>query len=388
MKVVHVVPSISDEASGLACIVPSLCSALSEQGVDVGLDVLSPGPRTPPAGVDLHVHPVSYALRRLGWSSEMSACLRKQARAEADVIHVHSLWRMPTVYPAQAVKGTGCKLVFSPHGTLSPWALRYSSLQKRLMWAACQSRTATQAHLLHASSNHELKDLRRLRLHQPAAVIPNGVAIPELPPLESVPGRAKRLLYLGRIHPIKGITNLLHAWHAVEAEFADWELVVAGADGGDGYIRTMRQEAEALGVQRVQFPGPVYGSEKAQTYAGANLYVLPTQSENFGMTVAEALAHGVPVIVTTRAPWGDVAEKGCGWWIDFGVEPLATCLRHVLSLSEWELRARGARGRRWMEEAYSWRNTAVMMERAYRWLLHGGAMPECVSLVEDDAARN
>jgi glycosyltransferase involved in cell wall biosynthesis len=256
------------------------------------------------------------------------------------------------------------------------------------MWAVCQSRTATQANLLHATSNGELADLRRFRLRQPVAVIPNGVQVPELPPLEPVAGRAKRLLYLGRIHPIKGIANLLHAWHAVEADFAEWELVVAGTDGGDGYLKTMQQEAQTLGLQRVRFPGPVYGTEKAQMYAGASLYVLPTQSENFGMTLAEALAHGVPVIVTTRAPWGEVAEKGCGWWIEFGVEPLVTSLRHALSLSDGELRQRGALGRRWMEEAYSWRNAAVMMERVYRWLIHGGAMPEFVSLVEDDASRH
>jgi glycosyltransferase involved in cell wall biosynthesis len=135
-----------------------------------------------------------------------------------------------------------------------------------------------------------------------------------------------------------------------------------------------------LKLQRIEFCGPLYGEGKLGAYREAELFVLPTQSENFGMTVAEALAAGTPAIVTRAAPWAGLEEHGAGWWIEIGVDPLVACLEDALSRPRDELAARGVRGREWMRRDFSWERVGAMMDQTYRWLLSGGDAPAWVRL--------
>ena len=137
--------------------------------------------------------------------------------------------------------------------------------------------------------------------------------------------------------------------------------------------------AEAL-AQRVFFPGPVYGPERTATFCQADVFVLPTHSENFGIAVAEALAHGVPAIVSKKSPWSGVESHRCGWWIDLGEQPLAECLRSVLTMPCEYLRECGAGGREWMIRDFSWKRAGQMMRDTYEWLVHGGQAPDWVRL--------
>ena len=154
-------------------------------------------------------------------------------------------------------------------------------------------------------------------------------------------------------------------------------MKIVGPDN-EGYLATMRELATELNLQRTSFSGPAYGSDKQATLAAADLYILPTHSENFGMTIAEALAASLPVIVGRGAPWQGVEEKGCGWWIENSVEEVVGTLREALSLSTQELDERGRRGRRWMEEEFSWTVIAEEMAAAYQWIHTGGTAPACI----------
>ena len=140
----------------------------------------------------------------------------------------------------------------------------------------------------------------------------------------------------------------------------------------------MQELAESLGVERVSFPGPVYGAQKAEAFRRAQAFVLPSHSENFGNVVAEALSHGVPVVVSRGAPWAEVERRRCGWWVEQGEGPLADCLREVLALPVEELRARGGRGRAWMISEFGWNRVGRMMYETYLWLLGGGTSPDWV----------
>lgn len=122
----------------------------------------------------------------------------------------------------------------------------------------------------------------------------------------------------------------------------------------------------------------MFGAEKWQAYGEADLFVLPTYSENFGMSVAEALAAGTPAIVSTGAPWSGLPTREAGWWIDVGLDPLVACLEEALALPDETLAAYGRQGRQWMEEAYSWSSIGQQMSATYRWILQGGARPEWV----------
>ncbi len=374
MKVIQVISRISDEASGPSYSVPRLSDALGQLGAEVHLHVLAPAPKAPPT-YQTHPHPGWRFLNRLGLSPGMRRALRREAGAAA-VIHNHGLWMMPNIYPEWAVRGTACRLVLSPRGMLSAWSLRRSTWKKRLMWYLGQGRFLHAAHCLHATAEIEYQEIRAAGLRAPVAIIPNGIDIPAAP--SCVTEGPRRLLFLSRVNPKKGIDILLHAWQRLEPLFPEWELHIVGTSDPPNYQAQMERLADSLGVHRVRFLGPAFGSDKTRQYQEASLFVLPTHSENFGLAVAEALAHGLPAIVTKGAPWAGLQAHDCGWWIDQGVQSLADCLQSALALSPEKLRDKGRRGRQWMEQEFSWDYVGRRMLDTYRWLIGGGSPPAWV----------
>jgi glycosyltransferase involved in cell wall biosynthesis len=299
----------------------------------------------------------------------------KVVAGDIEIIHNHGLWMMPNVYPGQIAKDTKVPLIVSPRGTLSAWAMASGSKIKRVFWPVLQLPALRTAACFHATALSEYEDIRRLGFAQPVAILPNGIDIP--PMLSRRKAAQRTLLFLGRLHPVKGIDFLLRAWAAVEPRFSGWRLKIVGPDER-GYKQDLQVLARDLRLQRVEFAGAIYGEEKWAECRNADLFVLPTHSENFGMAVAEALAAGTPVVVSKGAPWSGLQEKGAGWWIDIGVDPLVACLEGALSLSEIELASKGARGRDWMERDFSWRRIGEQTAETYAWLLGRRSRPDWV----------
>lgn len=374
MKVVHVVPHIHHEASGPSYAVPRLCEALAARGNEVELACL--GPKKEITGVAVRAYSQWPVLKRLAVSPRHALELHRRA-AEVDVVHNHGLWSMVNLAAGWVVPGRRAKLVFSPHGTLLPMALDHSRRVKRIAWPL-QFRGLKRAALLHATSVAEYREIRALGLEVPVAVIPNGIDVPE--PICEIPVPGSRtLLFLGRIHPIKGIEHLLRAWRTVQGAHSDWRLVIVG-EGRPAYEQEMKALSRQLRLKRVEFYGPLYGAAKARMYRAAELFVLPTHSENFGVVVAEALAHGCPVVVSKGAPWREVETEQCGWWVENRIETLAAVLHEALSRSPEVLERMGRRGRDWMDRDFSWESVATRMERAYRWLAEPGIEPDSIRL--------
>jgi glycosyltransferase involved in cell wall biosynthesis len=187
------------------------------------------------------------------------------------------------------------------------------------------------------------------------------------------------LLFVGRIHPKKGVITLLRAWHAVAHRFRDWELHIVGPDDG-GHLTVVRELASELGLERLAFHGPLYGVNKLNAFRTADLFVLPTHSENFGISVAEALAAGTPAVVTVGAPWSRLPIEQAGWSIEIGLDPLVACLEAALASSPSQLAQMGLAGRRWMVREHSRRQIAKRHIQTYRWLTQGGNAPPWVML--------
>lgn len=372
MRIVHVVPQIAQEASGPSYSVPRLCQAIAECGNQVELKCIAASGALP--GVQVSTYPQWRALQRFEVSTALARSL-KQAAREVDIIHNHSLWSMVNVASGCIVPGHKAKLVTSPRGTLSSWALNHSRYRKRALWPL-QKKALVRADLLHATSYTEYQEIRALGLRAPVAVIPNGIDLP--PPRPTVrDGSTRTVLFLSRIHPKKGIDNLLHAWKPLEARHPEWRLVIAGT-GEPQHVADVHELAQSLGVQRVIFPGPLYGDTKHDAYYNADLFVLPTHSENFGMVVAEALAHGCPAIVTRGAPWRDLETEACGWWIDDDASALGEALDTAMRLTQGQLAVMGSKGRDWMTRVFGWSTIGTSMSAAYRWLIDGGEAPSCV----------
>ena len=373
LRILHVVPRIADQSSGPSVSVPSLCRAVSPLVGYVKLMALDPKPEHPiyPA---THFPCVSFPFaHRLGVSPALRRSLLAAA-VEADLIHNHSLWMMPNIYPWKAAKVGGCGLIVSPRGTMSDTALRRGRLRKWCMWRLGQRRVLADARCIHVTSIDELQFVRDAGFRNPIALIPNGVSCPELPSRNPTQ-QSRILLYLARIHPIKGVDLLLEAWKACSDEFPEWNLKIVGPLGSQ-YSNQMQKLGATL--PRVSFVGELNGVAKAAAYTDADLYVLPSHSENFGISIAEALGHGVPAIVTKGAPWPGLTQRNCGWWIDVGLDPLVAGLREALSRPRNVLSDMGRNGHEWMREEFDWNVIGQKMATVYSWVCNNRSRPEFV----------
>lgn len=293
---------------------------------------------------------------------------------EWDLIHINGVWNWPYHKIAQRAYKYGVPVVWSPHGSLSRWALRYKWWKKLPAWWLYQKNDMMRATLIHVTAESEMNDIRRLGLGNRVVVAPLGVHIPICSGIETilkVPERVrekKRLLFIGRIAPIKGLDNLCRAYCAAKM-YEKWRLMIVGPDSED-HISELKKLVGALHIaDYVDFPGPKFGDELVRAYCESDLFVLPSYSENFGSVVIEALVHGKPVISTKGTPWKKLVEYKCGWWVDIGVEPLKNVLIEAMSFSDEELREMGERGRKMVEVEYSWPAIANKMEEAYCGIL-------------------
>jgi len=375
----HVIASVTDPGAGTSYSIRSLAAALGARGATTHIHTVRGwrgGNAAACPAVTEHRQDFAHApfLGAACLSAEMNRALRAST---ADILHGHGLWLMPNIYPAWAARGGRARLVVSPRGMLGADALAFSRLRKRAFWRLVQARALREAACLHATSEAELDDIRAAGLANPVAVIPNGVDLPA--PASSDPSGARTVLSLGRIHPKKGLDNLVHAWAHVEASHPDWRLRIVGP-AELGHDHDLIALGASLNLRRMSVESPAYGAARMAAYRQADLFVLPTRHENFANTVAEALAAGVPVVSTKGAPWAGLEIEGCGWWIDHGPEPLAAALSAALTLPRATLGAMGAKGRAWMARDFSWGRVADQMLAVYAWLSIGAGLPATVRL--------
>ena len=380
--VTHVLAGIDPRFGGPTYSVPRLSAALREVGVASTLISTFSADAASLNYPHIHAYPHDFArvpiLRGLRFSKGLRSALFAAAAATPtqSVLHSHGLWLLPNVWAGQAAARYERKLIVSPRGMLAPAALAFSTLKKRLFWQFLQRRAYQAAACYHATSEQEAHDIRAFGITAPIAVIGNGVDLPEFhaqPPIAAhVP---KTILALGRIHPIKGLDTLIRAWEKIAREQPNWQLVICGPDDV-GYGQVLHGLIAQLRCPRVQIRGPAFDDEKWATLQSSQLFVSVSQSENFGLSIAEALSSGVPAIVSKGAPWAGMQEQRAGWWIDHGVEPLVAALKLATALSDVERRAMGERAQRWIEADFSWRSKAQAMQALYAWTLGQVDAPE------------
>lgn len=376
-KLYATIHSIADEAKGPSYSVRRLYEEMNNQGHQV---ILVDADYQ--ANVAVPFFSKSFAPgfgpAKLGRSPEMAKYLQQQAAAgEIKLLHNHGLWMMPNVYPGWVARKYDIPLITSPRGVFAKAAWESGSKIKQLFWPLLQRPALVPTVCFHATAESEYLDIRRMGYTQPVAIIPNGIDLPE--GFQKQSGEFKTLLFLGRIHPIKGLVMLLEAWSALEQNFPEWQLKIVGPDNV-GHLRELQDLQHKLNLQRVIFADAVYESQKWQEYHNADLFVLPSYSENFAMSVAEALACGVPAVVSKGAPWQELETYHAGAWVNIDSSSFANSLKHMMQKSSIELVEMGQNGRKLMQDKYSWVMVATMMAELYSWVLDGGVPPRFVRL--------
>lgn len=317
--------------------------------------------------------------RGIGTAGSVAAAIRSAAKnASAHgrrlVVHSSGLWDAASLAVSLSGIARKAPLVISPRGMLEPWALGHHRLRKQAALAAWQRRQLKAAAMLHATSDLEFQSIRAFGLRNPVCVIPNGS---EPPPRESLAKTklervTRRCVFLSRLHPKKGVPMLLEAWAQVQPQ--GWELEIAG-EAADGYDRELARQIAGLGLQGVRLVGEKTGNEKWQFLADADLFVLPSYSENFGIAVAESMAMGVPVITTHGTPWEVLNQHNMGWWVPPDTASIVAALRQAVAEPADALAARGTRASDYARAVFGWPGIGERMVACYRWLLDAGDPP-------------
>ena len=351
MKVLLSVASLRTAYGGPAFSVSQLAGALAREHAQVGLwapDGSAPEAPVPP-GVEVE--------RLTGSATEVV-----ERFGRPDVLHDNGIWLPHNHALAELARRSGTPRVVSVRGMLEPWARRHKGLKKALAWGLYQRADLRRAQGLHATAGAEARTLAALHLGPPVHTIANGV---ELPPERGARSASatRMALFLGRIYPVKGLPMLIEAWARTRPQ--GWRLKIAGPDEA-GHRAQVERAVQAAGLgDVVAFTGPVSGGAKDALFAEASLFILPSHTESFGMVVAEALSHAVPVLTTTAVPWPMLEERACGWRVDPNPSSLAEGLARAAALPPEALAKMGANGRLLVAQSFSWESAARSFLAAY-----------------------
>ncbi len=374
MNIVYVINSMSKSSGGPACTTLLTLQGMRSLGIDVKVLTNEVRSGEEPVSKESFIHYVKlpyFYNRRFGYSSAFAKALKEISKA--DIYHIQGIWQYQGYITAKFALEKHNPYVVTLHGALHPEALRYSSLIKKTALSFFQRKQLQGAACVHVTCMEEMEHYRSLGFTNPVAVIPNPIECGE--PVESFfEDDVKRVGYLGRIQPYKRVDRLIEIWKKLNEP---GELIIMG-DGDSKYVSEIRAKASELELNKVRFTGWVSGIEKQRFLASLTCLVVPSDFENFGVIIPEALLQYVPVIASTAAPWEDLNSYKCGWWVDNDSETLTNILREALLLDKETLYNMGKRGRQLVLDKYAVSVVSEQMSQLYNWLSGNSGKPDFV----------
>jgi len=381
VRVLHITISMDASWGGPSAFVAGLASAQAQLGAKVTVASSAPADNSSPElvscgpDVSVRIFPRErFARFWTGFSRPYARFIASQAQ-QYDVIHAHELWHYPLRVASKESRKRDIPLVITPHGCLAPLALANDRLLKRIYSPLVQRPILNKANLIHVLTRREEQDARSYRVSSPTAVIPAGVNTgavsdtPTAPACDLSSGEAKQfqVLFLGRIIPNKGPSLLIDAVAASREKGHNMSLTIAGPCGPD-YRSYLQSQIDRLQMgDNVSLPGILTGHEKAEALSNADLFVLPSSSEGFSIAALEAMAHGLPVVLSPQCNFPEAAQAGAALEVDPEVGPLTDALVSLIEHPR-DARQMGLRGRALVEKQYSWESIAVQFLDAYRQL--------------------
>lgn len=384
MKVAVIVGSLTRSAGGLFNSVRMSSHYLLRQGVDVEVfgfervDVAS----DLDAWLPIVPKPLGSSLRSVASRVGIPGALDD---GKYDVVHQHGIWQPFSLNTRAWGKRNDRPVVVSPRGMLDAWAMQNSAWKKRIAMRLFEGSNLRNASCLHALNTSEMDTMRELGLDNPVAIIPNGVAPNEKDSMIKRPsaylrdGRRK-LLFLGRIHPKKGLNETLEGWAGAqqidESLAKDWVLVIAGWDDG-GHLNDLQRKADSLGLSgSVIFQGPAFGADKESILCHSDAFILASHSEGLPMSVLEAWSHGLPVLMTPECNLPEAFDVGAA--IKISTDPVEIARKISTSLSDPGLSSYGETGMALVASKFTWKKISRDFASLYGWLAGASEKPDFV----------
>lgn len=379
---IQVVSHLNPIYGGIAASMRSFCEATEQRGISsplVGFCAPSEVDLTPSAGVP---SPTCLPAGRIRWMVDTQ--LRRELRnliRKNEGVHIHGIWESHCAIASSMAQSSRTPYIISAHGMLERWALQHKRIKKALYATMVEVDNLRRATCLRALTADEAHDYRRIGLLTPLAIVPGAVKLPECVDRQLFQNafpdlfNKRIVIFLGRLHPKKGLDMLVRAWANTGDSVRDAHLLVAGPDS-DGLRLALERMAGELGVARsVTFAGMMNASMKWSALANSSLFVLPSFSEGFSVAVLEAMGTGLPVVVSDACHFPEIAQKDCGWVIEPNQKALEHALVEYFQCPSWEGRAMGSRGRRLVESRFTWNVVGDQMARVYEWA-NGGKRPD------------
>lgn len=345
MKVLQFVPSLNAYDGGTATYMQQLTASLGKL-CELHVCALTPVKDFVPLE---HCVPHNIPLSLWHAGQMKKAWMRLLEEVQPDVIHINCCW-MPQIalvthwaYVWRKKLSRPVVIVLTPHGMLEPWLISRNYWTRKLpaIWLY-QRKAVRQCDLLIATAEEEKQHLSDLGWNRQIALVQNGIDVRRIE-MKSAWNKPQRLLFMSRVHPKKGLEMLFEAL----SRFNKCPFILEIAGSGDAaYVEQLKHMVTSLHLDSaVTFLGPVYGEDKWKLIRSADVVVLPTYSENYGLIVAEALASGTPVLTTTGTPWRSIEQQACGWWVNPTVEAIYEALVAITHLSAADLEKMGRNSR-------------------------------------------
>ena len=374
MRVLHVIPSVAPRYGGPSVAVVGYCRALASRRVEVLIATTNAdGDGVLPVETDRITDwqgvPAIF-FPRIGEGFKYSAPLARWTRAAVtsfDVVHVHAVFSHASLAAGRACRAAGVPYVVRPLGSLDPWSLTQSAWKKRLLLMTSARALVQHAAVLHFTTDEEQRLAAPVSGGVPGMVIPPGVDGAVLAdPMVPVERRERRLVALTRLDPKKRLDELIRAFHAAasQADLVDWHLSIAGDGSADYRALLIQIAASGPAASRIDFPGWLDDDRKARLLRSSSLFALPSHQENFGIAVMEALACGVPAVVSRGVNLAaDIETAGAGWVVGDGEDDLSAALARAMR--DTAARARCATAARTLASRFTWAAAAEQLERQY-----------------------
>lgn len=371
MKILQTIAGFGAHSGGTSTCTYDLITSMHKEGCSVDLLTLSAPDLIGKGEAWIKALPGD-AITPYGYSRNMNRFLKQ---SDYDLYHTNGMWMYCNHSTCVTARQKDKPYIITPHGMLHPQAMKRSAWKKNIiLLLGGANKDLKLANCIHVTCREEMNNYRDLGYKNPVAIIPNPFNAPSY--LGEIKNNRdlQRIGFLGRLYPYKKVDALIDAWISLGAAVKDAQLVIMGK-GEAQYEHMLKSRVQQHGLKNVEFAGFVTGREKFERLASLTALCVPSDFENFGMIVTEALSVGTPVIASLGTPWEELNTEHCGYWVKNDVSTLAETIADVLSLSAEKINCMGENGKWLVQAKYKDTQVALMMKQLYEWTLNGGEKP-------------